>query len=1438
MISGGTIENQKQKVAEVASLIFGKRFSDNQIIQETLTRCFDYSNGLPSKNILVECVNRGVDTEGALELLMNYPTAIWLENEIALKETEGILVRNKPCRFIDIVLKFEKYTNLPQDKCIKHINAIITWIANVNVKNNDSHYTYLPFRLHQFVSQTGSVYTTLDRDDRRDITLEPSPFKIEDQKKKPLFPNVFSRTSGQSFICVRVNHDTSKLEPREFRNLSDENEENIDDGYIILGEDVWNPDEDLDQLPESWLKINKKGEISVQKAYKNRIPQEIYFDEEGNHSFEKPMKYSAWYMPAPLLFDPTSGTFFDAKTSESTKLAKLGSEGRSSSTTILSLSLLQQLAHENLCYEDQKLLSFTDNRQDAALQSGHFNDFLDTVQLRAAIYIALLKAGKNAINYKNLGDSIFNALDLDVLEYANTDIQPASWKLQKYQDTFKKYLVYRAFYDLKRGWRVNLPNLEQCALLEMDYEDIEHVSDSNELWDDLLVLNNLSKEEKQHFIYQILEYFRHSYALYSETYLVPRIIDENHKEILENLKSPWKFEQNENIPKPSYIRSTTLHPRTKLFTTSAGPNSRLGKYVRWYITQRISQSSFKSKDYIDFIEELFSKLEKAGFLKSKEAKNANGDKVYVYQLRLSSIIWKLGDKENVKPDIVKSRAYKSISIPPNKFFQELYQVDFSKIKTLRAGDHTGQLQNEDRLQREDEFRSGKLSALYCSPTMELGIDIRDLNIVHMRNAPPNPANYAQRSGRAGRSGQAALVFTFCSSYSPHDRHYFSNQSDIVAGAVSPPNIDLRNEELLKSHLNALYLSEIGLRELEDSIDSMVDSIIEAIPLSENIKLKLQINQKQRAKIVKTFKMAIKDMENCLEDVAWYNDLWIEHVIDSFIANFDNAINRWRNLFISAKQLLKNSTEKLASGLLISGSKEFRQENLNMRRATLQLELLRNSRSNNRANQISEFYPYRYFASEGFLPGYNFTRLPLRTFVCIGDGGEFISRPRTIALREFGPQNIIYHKGRKYQIVQMISQDAENQINKAKVCLSSGYFLTGDSFNNETCPLTHVSLQDNSSKEFILNLLEMSETRSEETSRISCEEEERLSRGYDISTYFAIDGDIGTVKRAALKNADEKYINMTYIPAARIFYVNHRWRSRQEEGFTVGLTSGIWYKKKALENRKSESEDVLNVKLFTSNTADALCLEPMSPLGLNRDGVITLQYALKRAIENIFQVESREIAVTVMGLSGIPNIFIYESSEGSLGVLSQFVQNPKIFNRVIEEAINVCRFEDNDYKEPASYDDLLSYYNQREHQIIDRWLIKDALEKLKICSPEIITNPNFESYEKQYNELLKRIDPNSSTELDFMNYLYRNNLQLPDDAQVEVDGLYVQPDFLYKPNIWVFCDGTPHDKPEIKEDDKKKRQAIRNRGDEVIVYYYRDKLEDLVKSRPDIFRKVR
>lgn len=140
------------------------------------------------------------------------------------------------------------------------------------------------------------------------------------------------------------------------------------------------------------------------------------------------------------------------------------------------------------------------------------------------------------------------------------------------------------------------------------------------------------------------------------------------------------------------------------------------------------------------------------------------EEVPIYRLRLEKIIWKLGDGKTVKADVIKQRSYKDQAPQPNEFFQSLYQRDFAKMKRLRGEDHTGQLGTDVRIEREGLFRQGEISSLFCSPTMELGIDISNLSVVHMRNAPPNPANYAQRSGRAGRSGQAALVFTYCSSY--------------------------------------------------------------------------------------------------------------------------------------------------------------------------------------------------------------------------------------------------------------------------------------------------------------------------------------------------------------------------------------------------------------------------------------------------------------------------------------------------------------------------------------------------------------------------------------------------------------------------------------------------------------------------------------------------
>ena len=95
---------------------------------------------------------------------------------------------------------------------------------------------------------------------------------------------------------------------------------------------------------------------------------------------------------------------------------------------------------------------------------------------------------------------------------------------------------------------------------------------------------------------------------------------------------------------------------------------------------------------------------------------------------------------------------------------------------FEAREHTAQVDKNRREAREMRFRYGSedkkrladnakqlnelgehqrfLPVLFCSPTMELGVDISALNTVYLRNMPPTPANYAQRSGRAGRSGDS------------------------------------------------------------------------------------------------------------------------------------------------------------------------------------------------------------------------------------------------------------------------------------------------------------------------------------------------------------------------------------------------------------------------------------------------------------------------------------------------------------------------------------------------------------------------------------------------------------------------------------------------------------------------------------------------------------
>jgi hypothetical protein len=180
----------------------------------------------------------------------------------------------------------------------------------------------------------------------------------------------------------------------------------------------------MEFLPETWLRLTKAGLVprTEKKAF---FPSNSILTSTAIARTTEPKKWWGWFMKAPLLFDPTSGTFYDFKTNEGTKLTKLGSEGRSTSTTITAFSILNQLADAGYKAGDQKLLSFTDNRQDAALQAGHFNDFVQVILLRAAIRKAIDNSPTKTLTFSSLGEAVFLSLKLPFTEFANRNDEPS-----------------------------------------------------------------------------------------------------------------------------------------------------------------------------------------------------------------------------------------------------------------------------------------------------------------------------------------------------------------------------------------------------------------------------------------------------------------------------------------------------------------------------------------------------------------------------------------------------------------------------------------------------------------------------------------------------------------------------------------------------------------------------------------------------------------------------------------------------------------------------------------------------------------------------------------------------------------------------------------------------------------------------------------------------
>jgi hypothetical protein len=1198
----------------------------------------------------------------------------------------------------------------------------------------------------------------------------------------------------------------------------------IEAGYLMLADEA--NDWSVEQLPADWLEANGK----VKKDYRPCVPQQMHYLPDGSCSqTARAGAVRCWYQLKPFMLCLNCGEFYTRRDKDDfRKLSGLSSEGRSTTTTVLCASSLRHALVGDIPESAHKILSFTDNRQDASLQSGHFNDFVQVSLLRGAIYAALEEHG--SLRFDEIAERVLTASGLSVNDYAfDSGLAEDSPRARAVRRTFRELLEYRIYEDLRRGWRVVQPNLEQCGMLRIDYDGLNELCQRDDRWQTLPELLELTAEDRKTLLTALLDHFRKKLAIHASS-LEETEQQQLRKKTAQELNDRWKFDEAAVMHTGErFLLPAEANGRRHLINgASLAENSLLGRWLR-------RELSIPFNQYGDFISRLMSLLVTQGLLRRGEVRGA----AFV-QLDAATLVWRKSDGQGPPVDPIYSRraanpAYAEVERRANEFFRTLYQNTALLFRRLEGQAHTAQVRAREREERERRFRAGQLSALFCSPTMELGIDISDLRLVHLRNVPPTPANYAQRSGRAGRAKDPALVLTYCSAGSGHDQYYFRYREKLVAGSVRAPRLDLGNQDMVEAHLHAIWLAKVGLS-VKSSITEFLDNtnIAAACPLRPEVSSQITLSETRLAECIAEARAILLSCGADLLDATWYSDEWLQAILRRAPVKFDESFDRWRSLYRAAT--LQFSEAQQARSRALNRDEQQQARRLEDE-AERQLNLLRNL---NTTAEESDFYPYRYLASEGFLPGYNFPRLPVRVFIPRGDG-EFIARSRFLGHTEFAPQNIIYHEGAKYQVTRFLEPPGglEQRRQMVKICNSCGYWQ--GSAENDQCENCATALDASNSDK--VPVLEMANVRTERRERITSDEEERTRRGYDIRTCFRFAPNPGGQKRAqeaVVEVNGSPVLRLIYAPTATLYRVNNGWRNRREKGFLVDLATGEMLNNSPPANlppsRQPQRPEL--VRLSVQDTTNLLLIYFVQDDWRGDERTITsLQYALQRGIEDFFQLEESELATERIGAGANQALLLWEAAAGGAGVLRRLVEERDALAQVAQSALTRCHFNTEDEPDGkldclcACYECLLSYGNQRDHFRLDRHRARPLLDQLAHSVTDL--RRAGRSHDEHYRWLHSLTDSRSELERRFIEHLYRTGRRLPDEAQRRLADFYAAPDFYYEPNVCVFCDGTVHDEPAQKMKDETMRRQLKEYYRVVVIRYDRD-LEEQINQYQDIF----
>lgn len=615
-----------------------------------------------------------------------------------------------------------------------------------------------------------------------------------------------------------------------------------------------------------------------------------------------------------------------------------------------------------------------------------------------------------------------------------------------------------------------------------------------------------------------------------------------------------------------------------------------------------------------------------------------------------------------------------------------------QLVRLTPHEHSSQLDGRTREEYEEAFREGRVNILVCTPTMELGVDIGDLPTVMMRNIPPGPANYAQRSGRAGRAERIALITAFAQ-HRGHDSYYYDKPADMIRGVVCAPVFGFDNQRIIQRHLHALILEKLDAQ-LPTVLGKLVDDddrLVGVQPLITELKSRHALIQQA---VASAFTRDIS-----FGGLPWLTHDFVGRVIDAFPAGLERAFRSWlieRSSIIETLDAIPTRRPTLEQ---------------KKRRDVLEKLLYKLEEDPLRAYTLS------YLARQGFLPAYVFVGDQFR-MIPLGEARDPLFRSQDLGITEFAPGNLVYCDGTIYSMIGLDFQrsDAPERDTQYRICPNCHWVtLIPTALHCEACE----------SELRVYSFIEARSFLGSHTRAISATEETRASQGYDVHEYLLNEGQAGE-RRIGPSGFDLAYHRNTTIFVTNTGFNHGSDDVKAPSGFGICTTCGNWHDPHQPDWEQRHTRRcpgmVRRFHLAYKLETDVLEIDvpgallpaytPDTPVDAHKKFLVTLRNALVLGANLTLQTEEGEISGFERDVSRDgyyqQQIVLYDDVPGGAGYVERLSRLlPEAAGTALER-LERCNCIDSCYR------CLRSYYNQWEHNLLDKRLIVETLRQLVDC----------------------------------------------------------------------------------------------------------------------------